>query len=193
MQSEQPSITLLGGKMPVWFQLIELVLKQLAWPTAALLIVWLLRGPLAELIRHTDVVERDNDGNLRIKFHKIVQAIQQALPAEISTIEGKVLNQEVYSPITEIMEAWIQIEERCRKLLARNGQPVPQTFRALGTRLKQHRLLDDKHADALDKLRQGRNLAVHGGLQSIDSTEAAQYLRLADEMIQFLDRRLSGD
>ena len=91
------------------------------------------------------------------------------------------------------MSAWADVEDVCRELLAKKGVHVPRTYRALGSRLKRSQLIDSEHAAILDKLRQVRNIAVHGAPETVGAREAQEYIVLADRMMTYLNRQLADD
>jgi len=92
---------------------------------------------------------------------------------------------------TAILYAWAEIEELCRQLLVKHRVRVPLTFRALGSRLKQARLLDQVHADLLDQLRHGRNLIAHGGNRSPDLMISDFYVDNARKLSDYLNAVLA--
>jgi hypothetical protein len=97
----------------------------------------------------------------------------------------------VYLPRAEVLEAWLQIEQLCGKLLAHAGERVPPNFRALGSRLKRYQLIDAAHEDVLDNLRNGRNLAAHG--ERVSADDARAYRNAAADMIGYLNTRLQAE
>ncbi|MEX0703632.1 MAG: hypothetical protein WD069_16165, partial [Planctomycetales bacterium] len=109
--------------------------------------------------------------------------------AETEKLEGKGL----YAPAAEVMSAWADVESLCQRLLEKNGVHVPGPYRALGSRLKRNQLIDPEHAAILDKLRQIRNIAAHGGPDIVSACEAREYIALAGRMMTYLNRQLGAE
>lgn len=126
--------------------------------------------------------------DIRANLWTVGQVTADLSPEEIQKFEAKVL----YNPVAEVMSAWADVEGLCQTLLAKKGENVPKNYRALGSRLKRNQLIDSEHADILDKLRQVRNIAVHGAPGTVDAHEAQEYIMLSELMISYLHSQLSG-
>jgi hypothetical protein len=185
------------------------VIASLAWPIAAIVIVCLLRGHLGKLL---DRVERAETKWANLSFSRAIRDVgaeflavegkatdeQGVEPKELLTVEGKATDEqgvepEMYAPVAEVMSAWADVEDLCRELLAKKGVNVPRTYRALGSRLKRNQLIDSEHSAILGKLRQVRNIAVHGSPETVGAREAQEYIILAHRMMTYLDRQLADE
>lgn len=179
-------------------ELVPPIIASLAWPLAAIVIVCLLRRHLQKLI---DRLEKAETKWGKLTFSKAIDDIK----ADFVKVEGiatadesleeteKPETKELYAPIAEVMSGWADVEGLCQQLLAKKGVPVPKTYRALGSRLKRNQLIDSEHAAILDKLRQVRNIAVHGAPETVGSREAQEYIALADRMIGYLNHQIADE
>jgi len=159
---------------------LSAVVASLAWPGAAVVIVCLLRRDLQGLI---DRLEKAETKWGSVTFSEAIADIKadvvavEGAPtpdetaAEPERLEGK----ELYAPAAEVMSAWADVETLCQQLLAKKGVAVPGPYRALGSRLKRNQLIDPEHAAILDKLRQVRNIAAHGGPDTVSACDAREY------------------
>jgi len=177
-------------------ELIPPTVASLAWPVTAIVIVCLVRRQLQELISRLEKAER--------RFGSLIfpNAIAD-IKADLVTVEGvptpdpsleeteKPEAKDLYAPVAEVMSAWADVEKLCQQLLAKNGHHVSGAYRDLGSRLERNRLIDHGHAAILDKLRQVRNIAVHGGPGTVGAREAQEYSMLASHMTAYLYRQLT--
>lgn len=92
----------------------------------------------------------------------------------------------------KIINAWVEIVRLCQQLFIKRGLRPPQTFRALGTRLKRSYLIDSWHAELLDQLRQGRNLAVNYVSKDGIDLNADEYVGQAAQMTAYLNEQLGS-
>ncbi len=177
-------------------EIIPPIIASLAWPVTAIVIVCLLRRHLQKLIDRLEKAET-KWGNLI--FSKAIDDIK----AQFVKIEGEVTSdesleetekpetKELYAPVSEVISVWADVEGLCQQLLAKKDVSIPKTYRALGSRLKRNQLIDPKHAAILDKLRQVRNIAVHGAPDTVGVREAQEYIVLANRMMTYLNRQLA--
>jgi len=183
-------------------EFLSRLVDTLAWPLTLLAIVFLLRreiaslfGPLAEALGR---LEKLSTKSVTAEFGKAAKDAEDELgkgeqrPPE-DQLPEKPAAKEIYLPATEVLEAWLQVEQLCRELLAARGFSVPGPYRALGSRLKRYNLIDEHHARVLDTLRQMRNMVVHGGAGAIGPREASEFIALADRMAFYLSNQLKQD
>lgn len=176
---------------------VSAVVRSLAWPAAAVVIVCLMRRHLEKLIDRLEKAET-KWGSLTFKAIADIKADFVAvegpvIPDESSAEAEKIEDKELYAPVAEVMSAWADVESLCQQLLAKNGVDVPGPYRALGSRLKRNQLIDVEHAAILDKLRQVRNIAAHGGPDTVSSWEAREYIALSARMMTYLNRQLAAE
>ncbi len=179
-------------------ELAPSIVASLAWPVTAIVIVCLLRRNLRQLI---DRLERAETKLGNFIFSKALFDLKEGL----DKIEGsdttdksfeeteKPDNKELYAPVAEVMSAWDDVEGLCQRLLAKRGLKTPKPYRPLGLSLKRNQLIDSEHSVILDKLRQVRNIAVHGAPDTVSSREAQEYVVLAGRMVTYLDGQIAGE
>lgn len=167
------------------------IIKSLSWPVAVVIIIFIFRKPIGDLIKR---IEEAETKWAKIKFKKGLEEVKSIAKEteKKPEREAEIIEKDIYSPISEIISSWNDVENTCQKLLAAKGQHIPLTFRALGSRLKRHNLIDNEHAMILDKLRQLRNVAVHGGSEAIDSDDASEFIRLSENIIEYLREQIDS-
>src|SRR5688572_22395712 len=120
------------------FDLASTFVASSAWPIATVVVVFLLRRQLQSLI---DRLESANTKWGDFTIAKVIEEIE----AEFARVEGpiavarveeteKLVTNQVYAPVAEIMSAWVEVEQLCKQLLAKAGVSVPSNYRALGSR-----------------------------------------------------------
>lgn len=156
----------------------------IAWPVVVILIILIFKKPLSKLIPSIKKIDMKF---LLIEFERGTNEVEDILQPE--TKEEKHF---IYSPITEINDIWLEIENNCRELLKKNKYPIPKTYRALGSRIKKYNLIDEKHRLVLDKLRQLRNIAVRIGEKEIPQKVACKFINLSTVFINYINQELEN-
>lgn len=176
------------------------IIASLAWPFTVIAIVLLLRRHLQKLIDRLEKVEtkwgnftfpRGLD-DIKANFDKVEGL---ATADELLEKTEKPETKELYVPVAEVMSGWADVERLCQQLLEKKGGVhIPKPNLASWLRLlKRNQLIDSEHAAILDKLRQLRNIAVHGGPGTVGACEAQEYIALADRMMRYLGRQIADE
>ncbi len=171
-----------------WNEIIITSIKSFHhWPIAIVIIIYILRQPIGKLIEQLAEL-KIKCGDFSAEMKKFEEKAKDIMPPKEKVEEIK--KEITYSPVTEIISTWSDVENACKKILEVNGKNIPLTFRAIGSRLKSFNLIDDQHGRMLDNLRQLRNIAVRGRSDTIDSDDAAKFIGLAEILINHIDDKI---
>ncbi len=174
---------------------IAALVQALAWPVTVVLVLLILRQPLAQLI---PLLQRLRYRDLELDFGRQVQQlaveIQRELPGESPARNGQrhlmahFARLAPVSPRAVVLEAWLALEEAAVEAGKRHQLPLSSRdakspillAQALGTA----RILDEPKQQLFDRLRNLRNAAAHAPVLALDEESALDYaesaLRLAD-------------
>ena len=181
-----------------WLTFIATVIVVLAWPTAIVVAVLLVRRPVASML---PLLRRLRYGELEAEFAEDLKQAQEAvkaLPPEprAPTPEGAVLSHleelAALSPRAAVVESWRQLNEAARAAVERlhlaeaPDKLSPRDYPAL---LANRGILDSELFDVFHRLRTLRNKAAHGGSDvEITRDDALEYISL----VEALSRRLAS-
>ncbi len=180
-----------------WLTFVAAVIQAIAWPVTVLVIVLLLREPIAKLI---PALQRLRYRDLEIDFGQRVQEVaseaRRAFPT--SPVDGDELGRmrrhlaEVapLSPRAVVLEAWLELEESAIDATKRRGLNLPsRELRApilLGQALAQAGILDAGKQGIFDQLRNLRNAAAHASNLALDEDSALAYADSALRLAEYL-------
>ncbi len=187
-----------------WLQFFSAILDSLAWPTAAIVAILVMRRPLRLLLpllrrlRYKDV-QLDFEEKLDETEAKVSERVPPE-PADFAAVDED-REQEFrlaidLSPNSAVMEAWIEIERTLRVFAKESGMSLRRGNSVLFLTLvmKKKGLIDAQTSALLDDLRILRNLAVHpSDERQITVEEAERFVHLADQVIAMLRQQLSAD
>jgi hypothetical protein len=171
------------------------IVASLAWPTATMLIVLLLKNEFAELltrvrqIRHKDSEIIFQDGVERAT----AQADKAGLPRLVTDPGKERLHRlAADSPRGAILDAWLEVEESIKTYCARKGidtnvrSPL-QLIQSIQMHDLDHSHIGEGVFNMLSQLRTLRNEAVHVSERDISSDTAIEFANLAKRVIAKLE------
>lgn len=148
-----------------WLQFISSVISSLAWPTAVVILAWLMRKPLTSLM---PLIRTLKYKGLQIDIGEQLDAVRDQvgqegevlnLPAEEPPLSYMSLAK--IDPRAAVLSAWLPVETELYDIAAKlgiSGKPSPML---LLNSLDRAGVLDRVTFDTLDKLRKIRNSAIH--------------------------------
>jgi hypothetical protein len=182
--------------MDVLTFLSELI-KAVAWPLTAVVLVVLLRKPIVELI---PLLRRLKYKELELEFAQEVSELKaeaEAIAKEkgeevpsIASTSSNLLNLVAFSTRAAIMEAWLEVESTSVTVASSFwGQSPNDTFRnmsKLGEYLLQCKVIDEKQLSVFNKLRQLRNKAANAQDLDLNENDAKSYVQLASDLAKHI-------
>ena len=180
-----------------WLEFLASIIGSFAWPATIILLVLLLRKPLAELIPFLERLKfRDLELNFGQRLMKVSQEAQQLLPPAAPLApepEYDRLDELAdVSPRAAVLESWLGVETAAVRALQRRELDLPsrdlQSPLKLRQALSSTGTIDSMQASIFDQLRSLRNAAAHAPDFSLGSTEARQYADTARRLTQIIDR-----
>lgn len=180
-----------------WLEFIAEAIKALSWPITVVLIIYLLRKPLSELI---PLLRKLKYKELELDFGKQIKELSEKATKELPVVEKiDLVTEEVGEHLTEIaqvapraaiIEAWIELEKAAIAALEK------RSFKATSRELRTPRLLEASliKAEILDKnkitifsdLRRLRNAAAHAYEFALEPNTAIEYVDLSIRLIEYL-------
>ncbi|MCG8462760.1 MAG: hypothetical protein MI919_41270, partial [Holophagales bacterium] len=168
---------------------ISRIVDSLAWPITLLVALYLLRGPVSQLIPSTQRVKfRD----LEIEFDHGVRELQRRavedLPSGIDEtrnidVDRKMAELTRTSPTRAVLESWKVVNRAGQKLLASRNLEVPgdgpRRFKELEEALEASGLVGESTLDLFASLRLLRNKVAHAPGFEVDRERASDYVDVA--------------
>ena len=190
-----------------WLTFFSTDIKSLAWPTAAIVALFLLRAELRGLVRTLGNRLRSFKGfGLETTFAEAVDQVEELLPApevrEITRLEGdraqRIENISALAqlpPAYIVSQAWLRLEQAIREAVsippARPGNRRRLAVDYLNLASVQGILTNDE-TPAVRRLRELRNLAAHSIDPAISMTDALRYQDMAEALITTIKERSAG-
>ncbi len=154
-----------------WLQFFASIAGSLAWPAAVVIIVAMMRKPVAGLIPFVRTLKYKD---LQIDLGEQLEAVKEKVEASGQSKEPEE-PQPVYlelariDPRAAVLSAWVPVELAIKDLAMKRGaMTVGAPIAALTKRLHAAGEFDDTTYEALAKLRAIRNEAAHLMLVSYD-------------------------
>jgi len=191
--------------------LIVGLINALAWPSAAVLIVLLLRVPISARLAE---LTRFKWKNIEVEFEKKIKEIEQqadkVLPAvrkieandslainvgenitageAVSVEEDRFSRLAELSPPAAIIQAWLPVEEALKSLAHRHDIPVSRRLSSseIIKLLTQRNVLDASTVSILNGLRALRNEAAHAEATELNISQAKEYQALTRRLVTAL-------
>lgn len=175
------------------FTFISELIKGVAWPVTAIVLVVLLRKPVVELIpllrrlkyKELELEFTQEVFELKAEVEAIAKAKGEEAPLIYST-SSNLLNLVDFSTRAAIMEAWLEVESASMGVASSFWGKAPnEEFRRiskLGEYLLQCRVIDETQLSVFNKLRQLRNKAVHAHDLELSKNDARLYVQLASDL-----------
>lgn len=177
-----------------WLTFIASLIESLAWPTAVVLLVWVLRRPLnalLPLLQHLRYKEFEIDFGRQVG--EVSEDIARKLPGETvltlpSDEEARLAD---ISPRLAVLEAWIQVETATLGAARAAGNEGLQNkagaFQALRI-LEQHGSLDPGIVSLIRVLQELRNEAAHAPDFALSKESALEYAASARAVARYLKK-----
>lgn len=183
---------------------ISELVRSLAWPATSVVLVLLLRKPIAELI---PLLRRLKYKDLELEFGRRVAEVKAEASEELpppqppaayeAAEEQTLLELAKLSPRAAVTEAWRQVEVAAIEAARRNDISVSPSEAMSPTRvlraLERHRVIDAGKLGLMHDLRGLRNQAAHSPEFAISTAAALEYVQLARRMFDFLKVARRGD
>lgn len=182
-----------------WKQFFAAIVGSLAWPVSAIVVVFLLKAPLAKLLPkirsfkygelHVDLQEQ-----LAEVKAEVVASAPETQPEEQPSAAPTALELAAISPRSSVLMSWLEVEKKLNELAAVHDLVVTMPGRvtqplapyAVMKRLYEQKKVDHVTYNTFRKLSRVRNEAVHMSSREIDFDEAVSMA----EMCQWLTNRL---
>ena len=180
------------------------MVRALAWPATAFVLVLLLRKPIAELI---PLLTRLKYKDLELEFGRRVAEVKAEASEELpppkppaaleAAEEQTLLELAKLSPRAAVTEAWRQAEVAAIDAARRNDiylspSEVTSPVRVLRS-LERHGVIDAGKLGLMHDLRGLRNQAVHSPDFAVSTAAALEYVQLARRVVDFLKVARRGD
>ncbi|BBG89074.1 hypothetical protein [Aeromonas caviae] len=176
---------------------ISELIKAVAWPATAIVLVVLLRKPIVELI---PLLRKLKYKEIELEFAQEVYELKAEVEAiakekgeeapSIASTSSNLLNLVTFSTRAAIMEAWLEVESASVTVASSFwGGPPNETFRnmpRLGEYLLQCKVIDEKQLSVFNKLRQLRNKAAHAQELDLSENDARSYVQLASDLAKHI-------
>ena len=174
--------------------------ESLGWPLAAVGIALILKKPITRLL---DAIRRIRTKHIEFDFDREIEEIQDQaseLDDQFEPEQDRPILSDLadYYPTGAILEAWKAVEQSIRRLAQftevyrdRDSSSVAHLLRAL----QRSEVLEPVQHSIIQSLQRLRNQVVHVPDPNISPDTAAEYVKIAERMVNSLDRlaeRLSG-
>lgn len=183
-----------------WLTFISKIMESLAWPIAVIIMVIILRLPLAQLVSLLRKLKyKGLELDFAEKLEKVETEAERAdLPRPVSIHPEKMIaginadsrisirQLAITSPRAAIGEIWRQLESAISDALERKGIALPTQPRRLQTLLQlaqKKEILPPQIIPLIVDLRGLRNQAVHEREFNLDVDQALEYIDLSERVI----------
>ncbi|HZF97753.1 MAG TPA: hypothetical protein VEY92_05840 [Pseudoxanthomonas sp.] len=177
--------------------------KALAWPISVLLLVFMLRKPIRELIpllrklRYKEVEMEFSREIAELKAEAIHAPERLMLPAttpndeqaaarlqdKLNAKREELLHMVSFSTSVAVIEAWLEVEAAAIEVASSFWSVPPSDslkgFPRMGEYLLQCKVIDQKQLETFKRLRQLRNKAAHAQELNLNEDDARSYVELA--------------
>ncbi len=181
---------------------IAKIVDALAWPSATIIIIFLLKKPLTRiLLRISHLKYKD----LEFDFGKALTEINDssALTNEQLPISDTQLKLAELSPRGAILESWLELEEMLIGTAKAKGIPISRpggvygkshllSTSELARSLTTLRIISTVSYERFESLRNIRNKAVHVTDESLEQKDAEAFIRLVAEIKLELSNSLAS-
>lgn len=180
------------------------LVEALAWPASVVLLVFMLRNPLGELIpllrklRYREIEMEFSREIAELKAEALPAPKQPALPASISNDEqlaaeqlpdelsakrDELIRMASFSTRVAIMEAWLEVEAAAVEVASSFWNSPPsdtfKNFPRMGEYLLRCKVIDQNQLETFRRLQQLRNKAAHAQELDLNEDDARSYVELA--------------
>lgn len=173
------------------------LVKSLAWPVTAVVLVVLLRKPIVELI---PLLKRLKYKELELEFSQEVSELKAEADAIAkekgepppSDVQGseQLLDLVSFSARAAIMEAWLEVETAAVNTASSfwgvSSSGAFKNMPQLGEYLLQCKVIDKNQLAVFNKLWKLRNKAAHALELDLNESDARAYVKLATDLAQHI-------
>lgn len=191
-----------------WLTFFSTNIKSLAWPAAAIVALFVLKGHLIDLVRSLgNRLQTAKGAGFELTFGKGVDQVEEILPLpDTKDIAGQIDTKRIEGvselsqlpPSYVVSQAWLRLEQAIRDAvdvppiitsdIRRPSRRAPD-YIALATRQE---LLFNDEVPAVQQLRELRNQAAHSVDPDITITDALRYHDVANSLIEKINQRSQG-
>jgi hypothetical protein len=175
------------------YELIARLADALAWPTAAVIGVVVLRKSIAQLIARRPP-QRVKAGPFEVEWDRLLAEAEKEVEVELPTspspihlgsVADELAPAAEEAPLVAVREAYVTVERELRQIVEKAGiESSPNLGAVALARLAERKgLVNQEAARAVEGLSVMRNLAVHGGERQLTPQQATEYLALADGVL----------
>lgn len=177
-----------------WLTFISSVIDSIAWPSALIAAIILLRTELVEAIgRIQSIKHKETQIEFSNRIQEASREAESSLP-EIVMPDTKEFARRIelaeLSPRGAILESWLDVEAALEEMGARYGIPAEEMKRSnihmLQLKLGDYNTLGKGAFGLLQLLKESRNEAVHLTDKEIKTDAAKEYVSMANRMVTLL-------
>ena len=190
-----------------WKQFIAEIISSMAWPTVAIVILFMFRSEFAKIVQRLAHLKYKD---LELDFDKVKQQAEE-LHKEIleerpavkspafTSLEDQVLDAVERAPSAAVLLAWSGVETAMASAVARLAiSPESPSYRSPMHNIEmlaKYGGLSKNHANLLQEIRILRNRIAHesDSMLSITQNQAFNYANVAIDMIQHLEQLKRND
>lgn len=169
------------------------IISALAWPIIVLVIIFILKKPLSQLLIN---LSRLKYNNLEIDFGKELIKLEKTLEKQSEqleqTNENEILSLAEIHPSAAILVAWTMVEKEIadtvnRLAISPDYPPYNSALKNINL-LKENKYIDTATYELINEFRQLRNKVshAHGDGEQITYLEAVKYYELSIKIIKRL-------
>lgn len=165
------------------------VINSLVWPLTVIIVLIVLRRPIAEVIPLLQTLRwKDIELNFETKIKQIEsQAEQENLPMKPErillpaprTIDEMVENLLTVSPQLGIVEAFAYVEKSIREAAPKHGLPQNMEINSIVNRLRERTILSDGIVQLYYQLKRLRDYTSHTTAPEVSQEQAHRYVEQA--------------
>lgn len=181
--------------MPYWLEFTSSLISSLAWPTAVITIVFILRNSIESLIAKITNLNKLTAKGIELEFSQQIQEVKIAVEDQTKSktdihnldntnLEYIVEMAKIY-PTSAVIESWKWVEEALSIKLYGQVQTI-NTMREL-YKLKKNKDISAYLYNNINKFREIRNYASHTVNSTVTTKDALTYLQIADEIITYIN------
>lgn len=157
-----------------WKQFFAAIASSLAWPTAVVVIVLLLREPLTKLI---PLIRSFKFKDFHIDLGEKLEVVKEDVAATASDEHPEppppiVVELARLDPRAAVLSAWVNVEKELTNLAAKHGVEAGKSLTHTANMLHAHNVLDELTFRNFVRLRRIRNEAAHMTTRDISFEEA---------------------
>jgi hypothetical protein len=172
---------------------ISEIIKSLAWPTALVALVIMLKKPIAQLI---PLLRKFKYKEIEVEFAEEIAELKAEVTVPISSVgkptvtqtppPNRLLQLVNFSTRAAIMEAWLEVETAATNVAStfwnESSNDCFRNIPRLGEYLLQCNVINKNQLLTFNKLKQLRNKAAHAEELNLSESDARSYIELASTL-----------